>query len=159
MASTYALPMAPATQARGHTRSQSQYSTYSNGSTRSLSPVRENGHSHQRSGDMSRNGQLHGAVRSAYADFNAHAHEHNHSHSHSHTNSNGSAWTIQPLVNGRSKGRPRGESDLGRTPPRKNASAGSYAFSPVSPIQESTPSVPLPQSSYEPLGRLRANVC
>jgi len=85
---------------------------------------------------MSGNGQLHGAVRSPYAEYNGHAHEHNHSHSHHRSNSNDSSWTLQPFVNGRSKGLPRAEAEIGRSPPRKNAAA-KYGFLPVSPIQES----------------------
>jgi zinc transporter 5/7 len=135
MASTYALPIAPTSHGHSHERSPSQYSSYSNGPT--SSPLKANGHRHNLS-DMSANGQLHGAVRSPHAEYNGHALEHNHSHSHSHnrSNSNDSSWTLQPFVNGRSKGRARGESDLGRSPPRKNATTAKYGFSPVSPIQE-----------------------
>lgn len=138
MASTYALPVAPTSHAHGHERSQSQYSAYS-------SPMEEHGHRQQRS-DMSANGQVQGAVRSPYAEHNTHAQEHNHAHSHGHSNSNDSSWTLKPFANGRAKARPRGESDLGRSPPRKNASAAKYGFSPVSPIQETAPVVPLPPS-------------
>lgn len=136
MASTYALPMATASHAHSHERSQSQYSTYSNGTASNASPQRANGHGHrhQRS-DMSANGQLHAE----------------HSHQHNRSNSNDSSWTLKPFVNGngsaRSKGRPRGESDLGRSPPRKNAAAAKYGFSPVSPIEETPPSVALSSSS------------
>jgi zinc transporter 5/7 len=144
MASTYALPIAPTSHAHSHERSQSQYSTYSNGTAAEASPMKTNGHRHQRS-DMSANGQLHGAVRSPYAEYNTHAHEHNHGHRHS--NSNDSSWTLQPFVNGRSKARPRGESDLGRSPPRKNASAAKFGFPLVSPISEIPPAVALPPSS------------
>jgi zinc transporter 5/7 len=157
MASTYALPMAPSSQphTHSHERSQSQYSTYSNGTASNASPIRANGHRHQPS-DMSAtgnaNGQLHGAVhsQSPYAEHNMHAHQHTHGHSHS--NSNDSSWTLKPFVNGsgggsvRPKGRPRGESDLGRSPPRKNAAAAKYGFSPVSPIDETAPSVQLSSS-------------
>lgn len=144
MASTYALPIAPTSHTHSHERSQSQYSSYSNGSASNSSPMKDHGHRQHRS-DMSGNGQLHGAVRSPYAEHNGHAQEHNHGHSHS--NSNDSSWTLKPFANGRPKGRPRGESDLGRSPPRKHAAAAKYGFSPVSPIQESAPVVSLPSSS------------
>ncbi|EAT82922.2 hypothetical protein SNOG_09657 [Parastagonospora nodorum SN15] len=145
MASTYALPIAPTSHAHSHERSQSQYSPYTNGPH--SSPLRANGHRHHQS-DMSGNGQLHGAVRSPYAEYNGHAHEHNHTHSHDRSNSNDSSWTLQPFVNGRSKGRPRGEAEIGRSPPRKNAAA-KYGFSPVSPIQESEqPILPVLSSSW-----------
>jgi zinc transporter 5/7 len=125
MASTYALPMVPANHAHSHERSESQYSAYSNGSAANSSPLRGSGHRHQRS-DMSANGQMHGAVRSPYAEYNTQAHEHSH---------------------GRSKGRPRGEPDMGRSPPRKHLSANKFGFSPVSPIQETEPILPnLPSS-------------
>lgn len=137
MASTYALPIAPTSLPHSHECSQSQYSSYSNGPA--SSPLRANGHRHHQS-DMSGNGQLHGAVRSPYAEYNGHTQEHNHGHNHGHnhhhSNSNDSSWTLQPFVNGRSKGRSRGEAEMGRSPPRKNAAA-KYGFSPVSPIQES----------------------
>ncbi|KAH5106755.1 hypothetical protein HBI46_098800 [Parastagonospora nodorum] len=145
MASTYALPIAPTSHAHSHERSQSQYSPYTNGPN--SSPLRANGHRHHQS-DMSGNGQLHGAVRSPYAEYNGHAHEHNHTPSHDRSNSNDSSWTLQPFVNGRSKGRPRGEAEIGRSPPRKNAAA-KYGFSPVSPIQESEqPILPVLSSSW-----------
>ncbi|KAH7075028.1 cation efflux family-domain-containing protein [Paraphoma chrysanthemicola] len=147
MASTYALPIAPTSHAHSHERSQSQYSTYSNGSTSNSSPLRGPGHRSHRS-DMSGSGQLHGAVRSPYAEYNGHAHDHEHGHGHSHSNSNDSTWTLKPYANGRGKGRPRGDSDLGRSPPRKNAAAARYGFSPVSPIQETAPAVSLPSSSW-----------
>jgi zinc transporter 5/7 len=145
MASTYALPIAPTSHAHSHERSQSQYSTYSNGSASNSSPLRGQGHRQHRS-EMSGNGQLHGAVRSPYAEYNGHAHDDAHGHGHSHSNSSDSAWTLKPFANGRAKGRPRGESDLGRSPPQKNAAAARYGFSPVSPIQESAPAVSLPSS-------------
>jgi zinc transporter 5/7 len=144
MASTYALPMVPANHAHSHERSDSQYSAYSNGSAANSSPLRGSGHRHQRS-DMSASGQMHGAVRSPYAEYNNQAHEHNHGHER--TSSNDSTWTIQPFANGRSKGRPRGEPDMGRSPPRKHLSANKFGFSPVSPIQETEPILPnLPSS-------------
>lgn len=151
MASTYALPIAPTSHshshahAHSHERSQSQYSTYSNSPASNSSPMKGNGHRHNLS-EMSGNGQLHGAVRSPYAEYNGHAHEHNHSHSHKRSTSNDSAWTLQPFVNGRTKGRSRGDSDLGSTPPRKNAGSAKYAFTAVSPIQESEPAYPVPSS-------------
>jgi zinc transporter 5/7 len=146
MASTYALPMVPANHTHSHERSDSQYSAYSNGSAANSSPMRGQGrgHRHQPS-DMSANGQMHGAVRSPYAEYNNQAHEHNHGHNR--TSSTDSAWTIQPFANGRTKGRSRGDSDLGRSPPRKHLAANKFGFSAVSPIQETEPILPnLPSS-------------
>lgn len=147
MASTYALPMAPTSHAHSnHERSQSQYSSYSNGpASNSSSPRRGPGRGHQHNlSEMSANGQLHGAVRSPYAEYNGHAHDHNHGHQRS--SSNDSSWTLQPFVNGKSKGRSRGEAEIGRSPPRKGTTANKYGFSPVSPIQESEPVLPVPSS-------------
>lgn len=153
MASTYALPITPTSQqhSHGHERSRS-YTPYSNGPS-NLSPLREPGHRHYRS-EMNESGQLHGAVRSPYAEYNRHDHEHDHhdhdhghARGHSHSHSTDSTWTVQSFANGRSKGRARGESDLGRTPP-KTASAAKYGFAPSSPIQESAPAVPSIPSSY-----------
>jgi zinc transporter 5/7 len=146
MASTYALPMAASSHSHTHSheRSQSQYSTYSNGTASNASPIRANGHRHQPS-DMSAtgkaNGQLHGAVQSPYAEHNMHAHQHNHGHSPS--NSNDSSWTLKPFVNGSGGGSAKAK---GRSPPRKNAAAAKYGFSPVSPIDETAPSVQLSSS-------------
>ncbi|KAF2029918.1 hypothetical protein EK21DRAFT_100829 [Setomelanomma holmii] len=147
MASTYALPIAPTSHTHSHERSQSQYSTYSNGSASNPSPLRGQGHRPHRS-EMSANGQLHGAVRSPYAEYSGSTLHNEHDHEHSHSKSGDSTWTIKPFANGRSSSRPRGESDLGRSPPRKNATAARYGFLPVSPIQESAPAVNIPSSSW-----------
>lgn len=147
MASTYALPITPASHSHSHERSRSHYSPYTSAQSLGSLPLKEQGHRHQRS-DMNGSGQLHGAVRSPCAEYNGHAHNHSHGHEHSHDHGNGhshshsrstdSTWTLQPFINGKTKGRPRGESDLGRSPPRKNGSVAKYGFSPASPIQEST---------------------
>jgi zinc transporter 5/7 len=151
MASTYALPAAPTSHAHGHERSSSQYTPYANGasSNNHSSQMTGYGHAHTQS-DLSEKGELLGAVRSPYAEYNGHAHEHNHSHSHSQSHeragSRDSSWTLKPFANARPKPRPRGESDLGRTPPRKNASAAKYGFPLVSPIAEIVPAVHVPSS-------------
>lgn len=90
---------------------------------------------------MNGKGQMYGAVRSPYAEYNGNAHEHEHDHDHGHerTRSSDSAFTVQTFVNGRSKGRPRGESDLARPSPRKAMASGKYGFS---PIQEAGPVPP-----------------
>jgi zinc transporter 5/7 len=157
MASTYALPMAPTSHTHAHahshshervqSQSQTNYSPYANGQTNNSSPMKGPGHQHTHS-DLSEKGQLHGAVRSPYAEYNGNAqgHKHNHSHGHDRSSSNESSWTLKPFANPRPKPRPRGESDLGRTPPRKNASAAKYGFPLVSPIQEMEPVLPTPSS-------------
>ncbi|KAF1835631.1 cation efflux protein [Decorospora gaudefroyi] len=138
MASTYALPIAPTSHTHSHARSSSQYtpepSPYANHSLNGASAAKENAHRPYRS-EMDGTGQLH-------------AHDHNHGHERS--ASNHATYTFRPLVNGRSKGRSRGESDLGRSSPRKTPVADKYGFSPVSPIQESAPHAvppPVPVSS------------
>jgi zinc transporter 5/7 len=145
MASTYALPVAPTSHAHSHERSSSQYAPYANGPNNNSSPMKGYGHAHTQS-DMSEKGQLLGAVRSPYAEYNGQTHEHDHSHSHERAGSKDSSWTLKPFANGRPKPRPRGESDLGRTPPRKNASAARYGFPLVSPIAEVVPAVHVPSS-------------
>lgn len=157
MASTYALPVAPPAHAHNHGRSQSQYtpspSPYSNSPLNGASPAKEPGHRHYRS-EMNGSGQLHGAVRSPYAEYNGNTHNHNLNHEHSRSISNESNYTLKPFLNGRTKGRPRGESDLGRSPPRKSASSGKYGFS---PIHETPPTLPPTSSSVTPLQVLESN--
>ncbi|KNG48087.1 zinc transporter zitb [Stemphylium lycopersici] len=150
MASTYALPAAPASHVHSHGRSRSQYtpepSPLSNEAMNGASPAREHGHGHSRS-DLDGNGQLYGAVRSPYAEYSANAHEH--SHGHERSGSNDSTHTLKPFSNGsigRSKGRQR-ESDLARSSPKKTPVIGKYGFSPVSPIEEAPPHVHPPASS------------
>jgi zinc transporter 5/7 len=151
MASTYALPIAPTSHAHSHGRSPSQPQSHyftapsPNRSERSkaLSPVEEGnipttGHQHHKS-NMS--GQLYGAVRSPYAEYNSNAHDHNHghshSHSHTHSNSNGSTHALASFANGRTNGRLGGDSPQ---TPRKNAAAAKYGL--FSPVQESAPEQP-----------------
>ncbi|KAH7356318.1 cation efflux family-domain-containing protein [Pyrenochaeta sp. MPI-SDFR-AT-0127] len=145
MASTYALPIVPTTHSHNHGRSQSHYtpepSPYSNSPLTGASPARELGHRHYKS-DMNGQGRLHGAVRSPYAEYNGHGP--NHDHGHDRSNSSDSAYTLKPFLNGRSKGRARGDSDLGRSPPRKSASSAKYGFS---PIHETAPMPPTSSSS------------
>ncbi|KAH8726466.1 cation efflux family-domain-containing protein [Phaeosphaeriaceae sp. PMI808] len=132
MASTYALPIAPAPHAHNHERAQSQthYSPYQN--RQSINPsssMRDHGHRHAQS-------EMNGG-------------RHLTSHTHARAGSGDSSWTLKPFANGRSQGRLSSDTNLGRSPPRKNASmsAAKYGFSPVSPIQESEPVLPVPVSS------------
>ena len=142
MASTYVLPITPTSHTHSHGRSRSQHTPepapYSSNLMNGTSPVKENGHRHYRS-EMNGNGQLYGAVRSPYAEYNGHAHDHNHGHER--TASSDSTYTLKPFLSVRPKHRPRGESDLGRSPTAKTVVAERYGFSPVSPIQETAPSV------------------
>jgi zinc transporter 5/7 len=86
-------------------------------------------------------GQLYGAVRSPYAEYNSnahnHSHGHSHSHSHAHTNSNGSTHSLTSFANSRPNGRLGLESPQ---TPRKNAAAAKYGV--FSPVQESAPVQP-----------------
>ncbi|KAJ4323244.1 putative zinc transporter msc2 [Neodidymelliopsis sp. IMI 364377] len=86
-------------------------------------------------------GQLYGAVRSPYAEYNSsahdHSHGHSHSHSHAHSNSNGSTHALTSFANGRTNGRLGGDSPQ---TPRKNAAAAKYGL--FSPVQESAPERP-----------------
>lgn len=145
MASTYALPIAPTSHTHSYGRSSSQYtpesSSYSNNSMNGAAPAKDHSHRHTRS-DMNGNGHLHGAVRSPYAEYNSPAQDHEHQHGHERSGSNDSTYTLKPFLNGRPKGRPRGESDLGRSPARKTLAAEKYGFSPVSPIQETPAHAP-----------------
>jgi zinc transporter 5/7 len=141
MASTYALPTAPASNSgtpHSHGRAQSQYaiepSPYPNSPLSGASPSKEHAHRHYRP-EMHGNGQLHGAVRSPYTEYNGHTHDC--------SQSTDSSYTLKPFLNGRPKGRPRGESDLGRAPQRKAAASAKYGFS---PIHESAPA-PAPTMS------------
>ncbi|KAF2240849.1 cation efflux protein [Trematosphaeria pertusa] len=143
MASTYALPFNPASQSHSHGHSRSHYSSDHsapwNNQRNDSSPVRgqippAGGHRHNRS-EM--NGQLYGQGLSPYADGNGEAREHNHQH----TRSTDTTYTLKPFM-GRPKGRPRGDSDLGKPPSRKSAAAGNFGFS---PIQETPPTL-LPHS-------------
>lgn len=156
MASTYALPVTPRSHTHSHGRSSSQYTPESSSYTASpingASPVRKHGHRHNRS-EANTNGQLYGAVRSQYAEYNGHAHSHAHDHAHEHkhaharSTSNDSTYTLKPFLNpamGRSTGRPRGESDLGRPPSKTPLTT--YGFSSVSPIHETPPYAPLPST-------------
>ena len=151
MASTYALPIAPTSHSHGHGRSQSQSHYFTapspncSGRPKALSPVNEgikptSGHQHHQS-DMS--GQLYGAVRSPYVEYNSnghnhgHSHGHGHSHSHAHTNSNGSTHSLTTFANGRANGRLG--LDAPQTP-RKDAAAAKYGIFP--PVEESAPVQP-----------------
>ena len=143
MASTYALPVEPASNSgtpHSHGRPQSQYaiepSPYANSPVSGATSAQEHApHRHYRP-EMHGNGQLHGAVPSPYTEYNGHTHDR--------SQSTDSTYTLKPFLNGRPKGRPRGESDLGRSPQRKAASSGKYGFS---PIHESAPAPPPPTSS------------
>ncbi|KAF3051303.1 hypothetical protein E8E11_002658 [Didymella keratinophila] len=143
MASTYALPVDSHTHSHGRLHSQSHYFTAPSPNRKALSPVDEgnkptSGHQHRRS-DMS--GQLYGAVRSPYVEYNSnapsHSHGHSHSHSHAHTNSNGSTHSLTSFTNSRPNGRLGLESPQ---TPRKNAAAAKYGM--FSPVQESAPVPP-----------------
>jgi zinc transporter 5/7 len=144
MASTYALPITPASHSHSHGRSRSQYTPepapYLSNVVNGASPAKEHGHRTYRA-DMNGSGQLHGAVRSPYAEYNGHEHEHEHGHERGQERpaSNTPTYTFKPLLSARPKHAPRGESDLGRSPVAKTAVAEKYGFSPVSPIQETAP--------------------
>ncbi|KAL5394059.1 hypothetical protein PMIN06_007486 [Paraphaeosphaeria minitans] len=136
MASTYALPIDNASPARGHghshSHSHSHYAAHHsapwtvqmNGASPSRVQSHAGGaHRHARS-EM--NGQLYTQELSPYG------HQHNQSHDpgHSHSRSTDSTYTLKPFTNGRPKGRPRGESDLGRPGGGKSAAA-KQAFPPI----------------------------
>lgn len=149
MASTYALPIDNASPARGHGHSRSHYtadrSTPWEGQMNGLSPPRAQnqavgGHRHARS-EM--NGQLYTQGLSPYGHEHSHSHSNSHSHSHSHSRSNGSTYTLKPFMNERPKGRPRGESDLGRPAMGKSA-ARNAVFSPI----HEHPTATFPSQSY-----------
>jgi zinc transporter 5/7 len=137
MASTYALPITPTSHTHSHGRSRSQYTPepapYPSNFISGASPVKESGHRHYRS-EMSGNGQLHGAVRSPYAEYNGRE------QGHERPASTNATYAFKPLLSARPKHAPRGESDLGRSPAAKTPGVGKYGFSPVSPIQETAPS-------------------
>lgn len=80
-------------------------------------------HRHARS-EM--NGQLYTQGLSPYG----HQHAQSHDHGHSHSRSTESTYTLKPFATARPKGRPRGESDLGRPGGSKSAAA-KQAFSPI----------------------------
>jgi zinc transporter 5/7 len=143
MASTYALPLNPATQTPSHARSHSQYSSEDStpwtGTMNGSSPLAQNGaangHRHHRSEVP---GQLHNQNLSPYSHSPSHSHDHSHSNGHTHSLSTESTYTLKPFMGGRPQVRPRGESDLGRPNPRKNAGA-KFGFS---PIHETPPHLP-----------------
>lgn len=155
MASTYALPIEPVSHTHSHGRSQSQSQSHyptapspnRSGRSEALSPIEEgnkltSGHQHHQS-DMS--GQLHGAVRSPYAEYTTNgqkngpsrSHGHSHAYSHAHTNSNGSTHSLTTFANGRANSRLGLDSPQ---TPRKNAAAAKYGLFP--PVQESAPVQP-----------------
>ncbi|KAF2640245.1 cation efflux protein [Massarina eburnea CBS 473.64] len=108
MASTYALPLNPATQTHGH------------------------GHRH--SSEMS--GQLQPQYPSPYRHTQAHSHAH--SHSHSRSNDSTTYTLKPFMGGARPGGRPQGESDLGRPNPRKNMAANVFSpiqETPPTPLQ------------------------
>ncbi|KAF1937871.1 hypothetical protein EJ02DRAFT_384863 [Clathrospora elynae] len=147
MASTYALPMAPTTHTHSHGRSRSSHYTpepaaYANGTMTGVSLARDNGHWQHKS-ELNGSGPLQSAVQSPYAEYNRHAHDHNQGHERA--TSKDSSYTLKPFFSARPK-ITRGESDLGRTPPRKAAAAAKYGFSLISPIQEAAPDAPSPQA-------------
>lgn len=90
---------------------------------------------------MGAGGQLYGAARSQYAEYNSQlqTQPQEHKHGHERSTSRDSTYTLKPFLNGsmgRPKGRPRGDSDLGRVIPKKTPVIDRYGFSPVSPIEE-----------------------
>lgn len=149
MASTYALPVNPTSQSYGHGHSRSHYIsdgrpawTDMNGHSHSGGG---HGHGHGRSHSHAHaevNGQLRSQEPSPYANSNGngHGHEHHHSHDHTHDRTQ-STETLKAFMSGRPRGRPRGESDLGRPPSRKSAAAGKFGFP---PIQEAPAVAPPP---------------
>ncbi|KAF2195352.1 hypothetical protein K469DRAFT_615891 [Zopfia rhizophila CBS 207.26] len=144
MASTYALPVNPAPQSHSHGHSRSQFLSDRpppwNGQVNGASPVKKghtNGHIHHHS---ELNGQLPSPGLSPYADL--------HEHTHDHSRSVDSSFSLKPLMGGRPRGRPRGESDLGRPPTRKSNTAGKFGFSPIQevPAPPSTSWLELPEA-------------
>ncbi|KAF2267364.1 hypothetical protein CC78DRAFT_558830 [Lojkania enalia] len=148
MASTYALSVNSATHAHSHGRSRSHYTGEQlpswNGSINGTSPMKNpnphlnTGHSHHRS-DMS--GQ---PVPSPYADSQDYFHE----HSAERSRSIDSTFKFKPLMGGRPRGRPRGESDLGRPPSRKSVAGANFGFDPIeeAPAPPSKSWVELPEA-------------
>ncbi|KAF2687910.1 cation efflux protein [Lentithecium fluviatile CBS 122367] len=143
MASTYAIPFNPATQPHGHRHSRSHYSSdqsvLMNGQANGASPSRgqppsAGGHQHHRTQS---NGQLPPPILSPYGN----GHDHTHEHGHSHARSTDSTYTLKPFMNTRPKGRPRGESDLGRPVQMTGRKFG------FSPIHEAPPQLPASPSS------------
>ncbi|KAF2739445.1 hypothetical protein EJ04DRAFT_484271 [Polyplosphaeria fusca] len=135
MASTYALPLNPAAQSHTLTHAHSRSHNFSdrrpswNGSINNSSPAKSQSahpHAHHLS-DV--NGQL---PTSPYAN------------GHDQSRSIDSSFTLKPFM-GRPRGRPRGESDLGRPPSRKSATTGKFGFS---PIQEALAPPPSPTDSW-----------
>lgn len=150
MASTYALPAVSASRTHSHGRTRSQYAPspglHPDRAISGTPPAKANAHRHSHSYvEMNTSGQLYGAVRSPYAEYNGsvhdheHDHNHNHDHGHAHSHSTDSTYSLKPFANGRPNGGARVETDLGRSPQRKAASARRYGFS---PIQESAPHPP-----------------
>ncbi|KAF2115271.1 cation efflux family-domain-containing protein [Lophiotrema nucula] len=141
MASTYALPLNPSHDHGPRSHSFSDRRPSWNGQPNGSSPARKggiyamNGHQHHHS---ALDGQI---ATSPYANRQ----DQYHAHTHEPTRSIDSTLTLKPFLSGRPRGRPRGESDLGRPPSRKSATTGNYGFS---PIQEA-PAPPLPPPSYE----------
>ncbi|KAF2478040.1 cation efflux protein [Lindgomyces ingoldianus] len=142
MASTYALPLNTSAHTHGHGHSQSHYLSdrppswagQVNGvsSGKKESTQSSAGHHHHRS---ELNGQLRAPEPSPYADSREHSHDH--------SRSTDSGFSLKPLMGGRPRGRPRGESDLGRPPTRKSNAAGNFGFSPI----HETPAPP-PSTSW-----------
>ncbi|ORX94755.1 cation efflux family-domain-containing protein [Clohesyomyces aquaticus] len=143
MASTYALPLNSTTHAHSHGPSRSRYASESSswvGQINGASPVKKGAmasggsHHHHHS---EQNGQLRATEPSPYTDNREHNHTHAHTHSYDQPRSLDSTYALKPIMGGRPRGRPRGESDLGRPATRKSNAAGNFGFS---PIQE-TPAV------------------
>jgi solute carrier family 30 (zinc transporter), member 5/7 len=125
MASTYALPLNP-TPSHSHKQSPSQYLANHEPAWEPMnghSPA-DGGHRHHQS---ALNGQLHGREPSLHTDD----HDHSHEHSRDRPVSRDSTYTLKPFMSARPKGRPRGESDLGRPPSRKSAATAKFGFSPI----------------------------
>lgn len=140
MASTYALPLNPAAQSHshGHSRSHnfSERRPSWNGSINSTSPAKsQSAHSHSHNGHAHHLSEVHGQVPiSPYAN----GHDHYFEPGHDQSRSIDSALTLKPFM-GRPRGRPRGESDLGRPPSRKSATTGKFGFSPIQETQAPPP--------------------
>lgn len=152
MASTATLPTTTTAHSHSHSHSHGhshhppEPSPCASSASTGASPAKEQGHRQYRA-DMNGNGQLHGAVRSPYAEYSDRAHHHSHSYGHDRVPSNDSTatYTLKPFSNGGATGRLRGDADLGRPSPRKAATK--YGFSPIHETAPAPPPAP-PSSSW-----------
>jgi len=142
MASTYDVPLDPMSHSRGHGHLHSAYSrdhfaTWNstvNGASPSSGQSPATGDHLPSRSEMNR--QLHTQALSPYRHNHDHDHDHTHAHAyengngHTHSRSSESTYSLKSFMNGKSKNRPRGESDLGR-PTSGRSAAGNMPFSPI----------------------------